>query len=88
MRVVREGTRSGAVPMLVKLQRPPPEITILAARLRGVIKQQACGFPRRPAVSAHIRPAAPAPMMTASIFGFDRHGCDSRVGFRGSHLDL
>src|SRR3546814_3070920 len=56
---------SGPAPVLVKLQRPPPDIRIF---LPGLL---ACSTtstrrPRRPAVIAHISPAAPAPITTAS----------------------
>src|SRR3546814_19624352 len=59
-----EGKFSGPVPVLVKLQRPPPDIRII---LPGLL---ACSTtstrrPRRPAVIAHITPAAPAPTTTA-----------------------
>ena len=57
--------RSGATPRLVKLQRPPPDIRILAPAL-SVCSRSKTFRPRCPAVSAHIRPAAPAPRMMAS----------------------
>src|ERR1700712_418679 len=51
--------------MLVKLQRPPPDIRIfLPALLERSITST--WRPRAAAVRAHIRPAAPAPMITTS----------------------
>src|SRR6266851_10116015 len=57
--------RSGVTSRLVKLQRPPPEIRIFAPALspRSISRTR---LPRRPAVIAHIRPAAPAPRTTTS----------------------
>src|SRR5438132_1668158 len=57
--------RSGLTSRLVKLQRPPPEIRIFAPALspRSISRTR---LPRRPAVIAHIRPAAPAPRITTS----------------------
>src|SRR5258708_3544881 len=57
--------RSGALCRLVKLQRPPPEIRILAPTLSAWSSNRTF-LPRWPAVSAHISPAAPAPRMTTS----------------------
>ena len=63
--VVAEFNRSGTVPVLVKLQRPPPEINILAPTW-GPCSSTSTRRPRRPAVKAHIRPAAPPPRTTIS----------------------
>src|SRR5690348_1408306 len=62
---LRERKFSGVVCRFVKLQRPPPEIRILrpTCRLRSSTTARR---PRLPASIAHISPAAPAPMITAS----------------------
>ncbi len=56
---------AGEQPRLVKLQRPPPEIRIFGAGLfewsRSSTERPLC-----PAVIAHMKPAAPAPMMITS----------------------
>src|SRR5215471_2300340 len=56
---------SGVVCTFVKLQRPPPEIRIFlaTASLRSRTKTDR---PRFPASMPHIRPAAPAPIITTS----------------------
>ena len=64
-RGLAEMKRSGAVPVLVKLHRPPPEIRILDPAC-GAWSSTSTRRPRRPALMAHISPAAPAPRMTAS----------------------
>lgn len=51
--------------MLVKLQRPPPEIKIFFPG-RSACSNRATRRPRLPASAAHINPAAPAPKMTTS----------------------
>src|SRR5580704_15238405 len=53
--------------MLVKLQRPPPEIRIFLPA-RSAWSSKTTRRPRRPASSAHIMPAAPAPSTTTSTF--------------------
>ena len=45
---------------MVKLQRPPPEIAIFRPT-RALCSSSATRRPRRPAVKAHINPAAPPP---------------------------
>src|SRR5579884_1087899 len=51
--------------MFVKLQRPPPEMSIFLP-VRSPCSRTATRRPRLPASIAHISPAAPAPSMTAS----------------------
>src|SRR3546814_1030932 len=64
---------AGAGPVLVKLQRPPPDIRIfLPTRL--ACSTTSTRWPRRPAVSAHISPAAPPPMTSASNVSATRSG--------------
>src|SRR3546814_11022772 len=64
---------AGAAPVLVKLQRPPPDIRIfLPTRL--ACSTTSTRLPRRPAVSAHISPAAPPPMTSASNVSAPRSG--------------
>src|SRR6476619_4268638 len=55
--------------MLVKLQRPPPDMRIF---LPGLLERSMSNTsrPRSAAVRAHISPAAPAPMITTSGDGF------------------
>jgi hypothetical protein len=60
-----ERKRSATQPVLVKLQRPPPEIRIFAPA-SGAWSSSSTRRPRRPAEMAHIRPAAPAPRMITS----------------------
>ncbi len=56
---------AGVVPVLVKLQRPPPDIRIFLPTL--LAWSITCTWrPRWPAVIAVISPAAPAPMTTTS----------------------
>src|SRR5687768_11802857 len=55
----------GVVPVLVKLQRPPPDIRIFLPQ-RFACSITATRRPRWPAVSAHMRPAAPPPITIAS----------------------
>src|SRR5688572_23580366 len=56
---------AGVAPVLVKLQRPPPDIRIfLPTRL--ACSTTSTRLPRRPAVNAHISPAAPPPTIIAS----------------------
>ncbi len=50
---------------LVKLQRPPPEIRILAPGC-AECSMTSTRLPRRPAVAAANNPAAPAPMTIES----------------------
>ena len=52
---------------LVKLQRPPPDINIF---LPGLLAWSSTNtrLPRCPAVIAHIKPAAPAPIMRTSMW--------------------
>src|SRR5688572_11051037 len=57
--------RSGRVWMLVKLQRPPPEIRIFSPGA-AAWSRTSTWRPRLPASIAAIMPAAPAPMMTTS----------------------
>src|ERR1700682_297606 len=56
---------SGRQWMLVKLQRPPPEIRIFLPR-RSICSSTATRRPRLPASIAHIRPTAPPPRTSAS----------------------
>src|SRR5580698_7572420 len=56
---------SGRQWRLVKLQRPPPEMRIFLPQ-RSARSSTATLRPRLPASMAHIRPAAPPPMMSAS----------------------
>src|SRR5579864_1647149 len=51
--------------MLVKLQRPPPEMRIFFP-CRSARSRTATRRPRLPASMAHSRPAAPSPSITAS----------------------
>src|SRR5258705_1707659 len=51
--------------MLVKLQRPPPEMRIFSPS-SSAWSSNNTRRPRLPASMAHIIPAAPAPMMTTS----------------------
>ncbi len=67
MRIVRQKALRARQSRFVKLQRPPPEIRILAPAL-SVCSSSRTLRPRWPAVSAHIRPAAPAPMTITSAF--------------------
>src|SRR5882724_3329735 len=53
--------------MLVKLQRPPPEIKIFFPG-RSARSSRATRRPLLPASIAHIRPAAPAPRIRTSYF--------------------
>src|SRR3984893_4737487 len=62
---LRDRKRSGALWRLVKLQRPPPEIRILAPT-RSVCSSSSPLRPRCLAVRAHIKPAAPAPRTMTS----------------------
>src|SRR3954470_11812116 len=57
---------SGSVYMLVKLQRPPPDMRIFLPALLEW-SMSSTWRPRAAAVRAHIRPAAPAPMITTSV---------------------
>src|SRR4051812_25186173 len=52
--------------MLVKLQRPPPDMRIFLPALLER-SMSSTWRPRAAAVRAHIRPAAPAPMITTSV---------------------
>lgn len=54
--------------MLVKLQRPPPEMRIFLPGLSAWSRSRT-DRPRCPAVSAAIIPAAPAPSTTTSKVG-------------------
>ncbi len=56
---------SGAVWMLVKLQRPPPEMRIFSPAALAC-SMTSTRRPRLPASMAHIMPAAPAPITTTS----------------------
>src|SRR5687767_2010871 len=56
---------AGVVPVLVKLQRPPPDIRIFLPQ-RFARSITATRRPRWPAVRAHMRPAAPPPITIAS----------------------
>ena len=59
---------SGSTNRLVKLHRPPPDISIFLPGLFDFSSTRTC-LPRWAAVSAHIKPAAPAPrMMTSKLF--------------------
>ena len=60
-----EKKRSGTVPVLVKLHRPPPEIRILRPG-SSAWSSSNTRRPRCPATAAHIMPAAPAPITTTS----------------------
>ena len=64
-RIARKDNFPAAAPRLVKLQRPPPEIAIFRPT-RAFCSSSATRRPRRPAVSAHIRPAAPPPITMTS----------------------
>src|SRR3712207_796815 len=57
---------AGSVHMFVKLQRPPPDMRIFLPGLFE-LSTSSTRRPREAAVSAHIRPAAPAPMITTSV---------------------
>ena len=67
--------------MLVKLQRPPPEMRILRPGWPPC-SSSATRRPRWPAVAAHMRPAAPAPRTTTSNWRREVTGQiqDSRQG--------
>src|SRR6267378_1497087 len=65
---------SGRQWMLVKLHRPPPEIRIFLPT-RSAWSSNTTRRPRRPASSAHIMPAAPAPRTTTSTFCTHTHLC-------------
>src|SRR3954452_22698763 len=56
---------AGSVKVLVKLQRPPPDIRIFLPALLEW-SMSSTWRPRAAAVRAHSRPAAPAPMITTS----------------------
>ncbi len=59
--------RDGSQCKLVKLHRPPPDIRIFLPIL--LAPSSTTTFkPRCPAVRAHMRPAAPPPMMMTSVF--------------------
>lgn len=58
---------SGRVPVLVKLQRPPPDIRIFLPALLAW-SSSSTSSPRAAVCAAHIRPAAPAPMITTWRF--------------------
>ena len=58
MRIGGEKERSGTVPVLVKLHRPPPEIRIFRPG-SSAWSSSSTRRPRCPATAAHIRPAAP-----------------------------
>src|SRR3954462_4581237 len=58
---------AGSVYMLVKLQRPPPDMRIFLPALLEW-SMSSTWRPRAAAVMAHIRPAAPAPMITTAVF--------------------
>ncbi len=60
-----EKNRSATQPVLVKLQRPPPEIRIFSPACLAWSTTRT-RRPRRAAVIAHIRPAAPAPRIRTS----------------------
>src|SRR6266851_8612547 len=62
--------------MLVKLQRPPPEIRIFLPA-RSARSMSATRRPRLAASIAHISPAAPAPIMRASNRWIMRHPNDT-----------
>src|SRR5208283_6101591 len=53
--------------MLVKLQRPPPEMRIFLP-MRSACSRTATRRPRLPASMAHNRPAAPPPITRTSNF--------------------
>src|SRR5258708_215693 len=74
---------SGRQWMLVKLQRPPPEIRIFLPT-RSAWSSNTTRRPRRPASSAHIIPAAPAPRTTTSTFCTHPHS--SSLILTHSHL--
>jgi hypothetical protein len=59
---------AGVVPVLVKLQRPPPDIRIFLPQ-RLACSTTRTRRPRRPAVSAQNRPAAPPPITSTSVVG-------------------
>jgi len=56
---------AGPAPMLVKLQRPPPEMRIFSAS-RVAWSSSTTRLPRWAATAAHIMPAAPAPITATS----------------------
>src|SRR3954447_3698877 len=68
---LREAKFAGSAYMLVKLQRPPPDMRIF---LPGLLERSMSSTrrPRSAAVRAHISPAAPAPTITTSLV---RTGC-------------
>ena len=55
----------GSTYKLVKLQRPPPDIRIFLPALLAW-SSSSTWRPRAAALKAHIKPAAPAPMITTS----------------------
>src|SRR5208282_6026246 len=84
-----ERKRSGAISRLVKLQRPPPEMRILAPG-SFLCSSSSTRRPRLPAFIAHIRPAAPAPMITTSNDSIAESALcqtvrDSLEGFQEQH---
>ena len=58
---------AGPTSMLVKLQRPPPEMRIFSP-IRVAWSINTTRRPRCPASAAHSMPAAPAPMIATSNF--------------------
>ena len=56
---------AGAALRLVKLQRPPPEMRIFSPGV-AAWSTTSTERPRLPASTAHIIPAAPAPITTTS----------------------
>ena len=65
---------SGPQCRFVKLHRPPPEIRIFRPGC-PLCSSRTTRFPRRPAVAAHINPAAPAPKtITSNWRSFGRIG--------------
>ena len=53
--------------VLVKLHRPPPDMSIFLPSLLA-FSNNSTRRPRRAAVAAHIKPAAPAPKIITSYF--------------------
>src|SRR5690606_27959322 len=89
---------AGPVPVLVKLQRPPPDMRIFLPTLLACSTTQT-RRPRRPAVKAHISPAAPPPMMATSKTSRVNSGSrparthahawiDADQGLAGEHLHM
>src|SRR5690606_37164944 len=78
---------AGEVPVLVKLQRPPPDMRIF---LPGLLAWSSSSTrrPRAPASAAHIRPAAPAPTITTSVLSISARRFWPPGAVAGARADL